>query len=52
MNEICAQEQCVVDKEWFFSGPDPTFQLVSDPKWIFSNILNINFTIVFPLVTI
>ncbi len=28
-----------------FSDPDPTFQLVSDPTWIFSNILNIN---VFP----
>jgi hypothetical protein len=49
-----------VDQEWFFSNPDPypdpTFKLVSDPypdpvkdhAWIFSNILNINFTSVFP----
>ncbi len=33
-----------------FSDPglDPTFQLFSDPTRIFSNILNINFTFVFP----
>ncbi len=31
-----------------FSDPDPTFQLVSDPTWIFSNNLNKNFTFVFP----
>ncbi len=24
----------VVDSEWFFSNPDPTFQLVSNPIWI------------------
>ncbi len=35
-------------------GPDPNFHLVSDPDpvsdptWIFSNILNINFSYVFP----
>ncbi len=31
----------------FFSNPDPTFRLVSDPTWIFPNILDINFTLVF-----
>ncbi len=44
--------------EWFFSDPNPTFQMVSDPyldpdpvsdpTLFFSNILNINFTFVFP----
>ncbi len=31
----------------FFSDPDPTFQLVSDPTKIFSDILDTNFTFVF-----
>ncbi len=34
--------------DFFSSGSYRTFQLVSDPTWIFSNILNINFSFVFP----
>ncbi len=41
----------VVDPEWFFSRSDPTFQLVWDPTWIFSNILGINFSFFFPSCT-
>ena len=43
----------VVDPLGFLKDPDPAFQLVSDPDpfsdttWIFSNILDINFTFVF-----
>ncbi len=33
----------VVDPEWFFSGPDATFHIVSDPSWIFSNIWHLSF---------
>ncbi len=44
------QQVSVVDPVMIFSDPDldPTSQLVSDPTLIFSNILNINFTFVFP----
>ncbi len=44
----------VVDPEWFFSDPnlDPSFQLVSDSTWIFSNILNINFNLYSRLISV
>jgi len=44
----------VVYPEWFFSDLDTdlTFQLVSDPTWIVSYILIINFTFVFPFVSV
>ncbi len=48
----------VVDPEWFFPDPYPTFQVVSDPysdpdpvsdpSSIFANILKIKFTLEFP----
>ncbi len=41
------QQSSDVDAEWYFSDldPNPTSQLVSDPIWIFSNKLDINFTL-------
>ncbi len=50
----------VVDPEWFFSDPDRTFQIVSDPepdpvsdrKWTFANIFNINLPFYYRLVSV
>jgi len=49
----------VVDPEWFFSDPDRTFQIVSDPEpdpvsdrtWTFANIFNINLPFYYRLVS-
>ena len=46
MGAIAALSGSVVDPEWFFSDPDPTFHTVSDPipdpdpLWIFCNNLS------------
>ncbi len=44
----CFIPHSFVDPEWIFSDPDPTFHSASDLAWIFSDILNIYFTFVFP----
>ncbi len=36
--------QCCGSGNEFFSDPDPTIQFVSDPTWMFSNIVDLNFS--------
>ncbi len=45
-----SEKSSVVDPQWLFPDPDPTFQLVRilAHEFLFSNILNINFPLVLP----